>query len=67
MTPSYNIATWTINNTLGTRNVFIRVFETGTGNTVEVESTTSVSTITLRLYTEAASVSEGYYTAVIFG
>ena len=67
LTPSSNIATWTITNTLATGDVFVRVYETATGNTVEVDSTITASTITLKLYSESASISAGTYTAVILG
>lgn len=62
-----NIATWTISNTLGVASVFIRVYETATGNTVEVDSTSTVSTITLKLYSDSSTISAGQYTAVILG
>lgn len=67
LTPSSNIATWTITNTLATGDVFVRVYESSTGNTVEVDSTVTASTITLKLYSESASISAGVYTAVILG
>lgn len=63
-----NIITWTISNSeLATSDVFIRVYETSTGNTVEVDSTVTNSTITLKLYTDSSTVSAGTYTAVILG
>lgn len=67
LTATNNIVTWTISNTLQKSDVIIRVYETGTGNTVEVDSTVTVSTITLKLYTDSASISAGAYTAVIIG
>ena len=67
LTPTNNIVTWAITNTLGTRDVFIRVYETSTGETVEVESIVTNATITLKLYTENNSVNAGIYTAVILG
>lgn len=68
LTATNNIVTWTISNSdLSTSDVFIRVYETATGNTVEVDSTATASTITLKLYTDSASVSAGTYTAVILG
>lgn len=67
LTATNNIVTWTISNTLGKSDVILRVYETGTGNTVEVDSTVTVSTITLKLYTDSASISAGAYTAVIIG
>ena len=67
LTSTNNIATWTISNTLGTGDVFIRVYETSTGNTVEVDSTATVGTITIKLYTDLATISAGAYTAVILG
>ena len=62
-----NVVTWTISNSLATPQVFIRVYETATGNTVEVDSTVTLSTITLKLYTDNTTVSAGTYTAVILG
>ena len=62
-----NYITWTIVNTLATPNVLIRVYETETGETVEVDSTTTLSTITLQLYTDDSTVTAGKYTAVILG
>ena len=67
LTATNNIITWTISNTLNTQDVFVRVYETATGNTVEVDSTVTVSTITLKLYTDSSTVSAGTYTAVIIG
>ena len=68
LTATDNYITWTISNSeLQIPSVFIRVYETATGETVEVESTTTISTITLKLYTDSASVSAGTYTAVILG
>lgn len=64
--PSSNYATWSISNTLGTRDVFVRVYETATGDTVDVDSTTSASTVTIKLYAES-SVTAGTYTAIILG
>lgn len=67
LTATDNVVTWTISNSLATPQVFIRVYETSTGNTVEVDSTVTLSTITLKLYTESSTVSAGTYTAVILG
>ena len=67
LTATDNVVTWTISNSLAKSDVFIRVYETATGNTVEVDSTVTISTITLKLYTDSASVSAGTYTAVILG
>lgn len=67
LTATDNIVTWTISNSLATPQVFIRVYETATGNTVEVDSTVTLSTITLKLYTDNTTVSAGTYTAVILG
>lgn len=66
LSPSSNYATWTISNTLGTKDVFIRVYETTTGETVDVDSTATASTITVTLYAET-TVAAGTYTAVILG
>ena len=66
LSPSSNYATWTISNTLGTKDVFIRVYETTTGETVDVDSTATASTITVTLYPET-TVAAGTYTAVILG
>lgn len=59
-------ATWTISNTLGTKELFIRVYETATGDTVDVNSNTTNSNITVTFYAES-TVSAGTYTAVILG
>lgn len=67
LTPVNNIATWTITNILGTGDVFIRVYESATGNTVEVDSTVTASTITLKLYTDSVSIPAGTYTVVVLG
>lgn len=67
LTATNNYITWTIVNTLATPNVFIRVYETETGDTIEVDSNTTLSTITLKLYTDSLTVSSGEYTAVILG
>ena len=67
LTVTSNIATWTISNTLGVADVFVRVYETSTGNTVEVDSTITASTITLKIYSDNATISAGTYTAVILG
>ena len=67
LTVTSNIATWTISNTLGVADVFVRVYETSTGNTVEVDSTITASTITLKIYSDSATISAGTYTAVILG
>lgn len=68
LTATDNVVTWTVSNSeLSTSDVFIRVYETATGNTVEVDSTVTSSTITLKLYTDSSTVSAGTYTAVILG
>lgn len=67
LTPTDNIATWSISNTLGTSDVIIRVYETSSGNTVEVDSSATASTITVKFYTESQSVSAGTYTLVVIG
>ena len=67
LTATDNYVTWTVINTLATPNVFIRVYETETGDTVEVDSNTTLSTITLKLYTDSSTVTAGEYTAVILG
>lgn len=67
LTPVNNIATWTITNDLGTGEVFVRVYETANGNTIEVDSTITASTITLKLYSESQTINAGVYTAVILG
>lgn len=67
LTATDNYVTWTVINTLATPNVFIRVYETETGDTVEVDSNTTLSTITLKLYTDSSTVTTGEYTAVILG
>lgn len=59
-------ATWTISNTLATKELFIRVYETATGDTVDVNSNTTISNITVTFYAESV-VSAGTYTAVILG
>lgn len=64
--PSSNVATWTISNTLNTKDVIVRVYETSTGETVEMDSTITASTITLTFYVES-TISAGFYTAVIIG
>lgn len=67
LTATDNYVTWTVINTLATPNVFIRVYETETGDTVEVDSNTTLSTITLKLYTDSSTVTAGEYSAVILG
>lgn len=67
LTASNNYVTWTFSNSLGTQNAFVRVYETANGNTVEVESTITSSTVTLVLYTENSTVTAGTYTAVLLG
>lgn len=68
LTATDNYITWTISNSeLQIPSVFIRVYETATGNTVEVDSAVTLSTITLKLYTDNTTVSAGTYTAVILG
>lgn len=67
LTPVNNIATWSISNALGTSDVIIRVYETSSGNTVEVDSSATASTITVKFYTESQSVSAGTYTLVVIG
>lgn len=66
ISPTGTDATWTISNTLGTKDVFIRVYETATGDTVDVNSNTTSSTITVTFYAES-TVAAGTYTAVILG
>ena len=66
LTPSSNVATWTISNTLNTKDVILRIYETSSGETVEMDSTITASTITLTFYAES-TVSAGFYTAVIIG
>ena len=69
LTATNNVATWTISNSLPepTKDVFIRVYDTVSGETVEVDSTATLSTITIKLYTDLATISAGTYTAVILG
>lgn len=67
LTATNNVATWTISNSLATKDVFVRVYDTVSGETVEVDSTVTLSTITLKLYTDNATITAGTYTAVILG
>jgi hypothetical protein len=67
LTATDNIVTWTITNTLNSKDVIIRVYDTLTGATVEADSTITLSTITIKLYTDLATVSAATYTAVILG
>lgn len=66
LTPSGDIATWTITNTLGIRDVIIRVYNNSTGDTVAVNSNVSVSTITLT-FNANVNVPAETYKAVIIG
>lgn len=66
ITPTNNVATWTITNTLGTSEVVLRVFEITTGETVEMDSTITAGTITLTFYSES-NVNADTYKAVIIG
>lgn len=66
LTPVNNVATWTITNTLGTKNIILRVFETISNDTVDMDSNVSASTITLKFYSET-NVSADTYTLVAIG
>lgn len=66
LSPSSNIATWTITNDSGTKDVILRVYETSSGETVEMDSTITSSTIILSFYSES-TVTAGFYTVVIIG
>ena len=66
LTPSSGIATWTITNTLGIRDVIIRVMDNSTGETVATNSTTTVSTITLTFNADV-NVPAETYKAIIIG
>ena len=66
LTPVNNVATWTITNTLGTKNVILRVFETTSNDTVDMDSNVTASTITLKFYSET-NVSADTYTLVAIG
>lgn len=66
LSPSSNIVTWTITNDSGTKDVILRVYETSSGETVEMDSTITSSTITLSFYSES-TVTAGFYTVVLIG
>ena len=66
LTPSGDIATWTISNTLGTRDVIIRVYNNSTSDTVAVNSNVTASTITLT-FNANVNVPAETYKAVIIG
>lgn len=66
LSPSNNIATWSITNDSGTKDVILRVYETSSGETVEMDSTITSSTITLSFYSES-TVAAGFYTVVLIG
>lgn len=66
LSPTNNIVTWNITNDSGTKDVILRVYETSSGETVEMDSTITPSTITLSFYSESA-VTAGFYTVVLMG
>lgn len=66
LNPTDNFVTWTLANTFGNVDLVLRVYETATGNTVQVDSNITASTITLKFYAES-SVTPGTYTAVFIG
>lgn len=68
LTPdSNNIVTWTVTHNLGTKDIFIRMYETATGETVEIDSKTStLSQVEVKFYSESA-LSTGKYTLVVIG
>ena len=67
LTPTDNIVTWSFNNTLQSSGIILRMYEVATGETVEIQSTVTASTITIKFYTESATVSAGTYAVVAIG
>lgn len=66
LTPADGKATWTITNTLKTADVFIRLVEVATGETVAMDSSSTNSSITISFNAES-TVAAGTYKAVILG
>ena len=66
LTPAEGKATWTITNTLKTADVFIRLVEAATGETVAMDSSSTNSSITISFNAES-TVAAGTYKAVILG
>lgn len=66
LTPSGGIATWTITNSLATRDVIVRVMDNNTGDTVAVDSKTEVGTITITFNADT-NVAANTYKAIIIG
>lgn len=66
LTPSDGIATWTITNTLSTKDVLIRVIEISSGDTVSVNSNSTDSNIVLSFNADS-TVLANTYRAIILG
>lgn len=67
LTAASKSVTWTIANDLATQDIFLRVYESATGNTVEVESKVTASQIVIRMFTDLTEVAAGTYTLVTLG
>ena len=66
LSPNDGIATWTFSNTLSTPEVLIRVIEVSSGDTVAVDSNTTISSITISFNADNI-VTAGTYKAIIIG
>lgn len=66
ITPVNGIATWTITNTLATRDIIIRVYNASTNDTVAMNSNITASTITLTFNADI-NVSADTYKMVAIG
>ena len=66
LTPSSGIVTWTFTNSLAVRDVLIRVVEISTGDTVAVNSNSTISTITITFNADS-TVSANTYRAILIG
>jgi hypothetical protein len=67
LTPSSGAATWIVTHSLSTKMVLVQLFDTATGETVEVDvARTDVDTVTLS-WVAAGVVTTGSYQVVIIG
>jgi len=68
LTPdSNNIITWTVTHNLGTKDIIVRMYKTTTGESVDIETTTSTLSQVEVKFSSEDSPSSGTYTLVIIG
>ena len=67
LTPKDGVCTWTIDHTLNTKDITIRVYEASTGENVLLDITTNAASQIIIKFNAESSVAAGTYRAVLMG